>query len=689
MPRTGKIRIGGQTLTVNQAGRCPNINPLTVGSTPVSGQLSGTDCQSSSGGLADYYSFSGIAGQQIAINLNSTAFIPRLILYDPRGVREEYDDNFGGGSSASIPINGGFHTLWMTGTYTIAVTSSGGTGAYALRLRGAEGACTTIAPIEIAQSVTGQLSTTDCRLSIDNSFVDFYSFSGTAGQQIAINLNSSAFNAFLLLYDPDGNLIASDDNGGGGTNARIPAGSGFFTLPATGTYLVGANSFAAGQTGAYTLWLSSNCQGIATNPTDKVVCAGSNVSFTAAVSGPFTGVRWEESPPGCVRRFIDITGNPTATTTTLTLTGVTTARNGSRYRAVFTGMCGTATSAVATLTVNAATGIASQPSSQTVCAGAATSFSVTASGTGPFTYQWRKNGANIAGATGSSYSIASVTAANAGSYSVVVTGACGSATSNAATLTVNTPPNITTQPANQTVAAGGGVSFTAAAGGNPVPTVQWQVSTNSGVSFSNITGATSATLMLTNVNAALNGNRYRAVFTNSCNSATTTAATLTVTCPAITLSPTNPTLPAGRAGDQYSQTFTATGGTAPYVFSVSAGLLPPGLSLSSGGVFSGAPTGFGTFNFTIKATDVNDCMGARAYTLVINPPCPAITVNPSSLPNGAVGVGYNQTVSATGGTPPYTFTIISGGLPAGLTLSPAGVISGTPSSGGTFGFTIK
>ncbi|MGH9844572.1 MAG: Ig domain-containing protein, partial [Blastocatellia bacterium] len=160
-------------------------------------------------------------------------------------------------------------------------------------------------------------------------------------------------------------------------------------------------------------------------------------------------------------------------------------------------------------------------------------------------------------------------------------------------------------------------------------------------------------------------------------------------CPTITVSPSDPNLPPGRAGDSYSQTFTGSGGTSPYSFTISAGLLPGGLTLSSAGVLSGTPTAFGTFNFTVKATDSNGCMGTRAYTLVINPPCPAITVNPSSLPNGVVGVGYNQTVSATGGTPPYTFTIISGGLPAGLTLSPAGVISGTPSSGGTFGFTIK
>ncbi len=157
------------------------------------------------------------------------------------------------------------------------------------------------------------------------------------------------------------------------------------------------------------------------------------------------------------------------------------------------------------------------------------------------------------------------------------------------------------------------------------------------------------------------------------------------TCPTITVNPTNPALSAGTAGQPYSQTFTATGGTAPYGFTMSAGTLPPGLSLSSGGVLSGTPTGFGTFTFTVKAADTNGCMGDRQYTLPI---CPIITVNPATLPNGTVGMPYNQTLTATGGAAPYSFAVTAGALPPGLSLSSAGQLSGTPSTGGTFNFTV-
>jgi hypothetical protein len=165
--------------------------------------------------------------------------------------------------------------------------------------------------------------------------------------------------------------------------------------------------------------------------------------------------------------------------------------------------------------------------------------------------------------------------------------------------------------------------------------------------------------------------------------------TQSAACPAITVNPINPTLPAGRAGEPYSQTFTQTGGNGAVSFTVSAGALPNGLSLSSAGALTGAPTVFGAFNFTVRATDANACTGERAYTLLINPPCPVVTVNPTSLPNGDVGVAYARTITASGGTAPYVFTVSAGGLPNGLSLSPGGTLSGTPSFGGTFGFTIK
>jgi large repetitive protein len=238
-------------------------------------------------------------------------------------------------------------------------------------------------------------------------------------------------------------------------------------------------------------------------------------------------------------------------------------------------------------------------------------------------------------------------------------------------LALNTPVSITTQPTNQTAAAGGVASFTAAASGSPTPSVQWQVSTDGGINFSNLPGATNATLILTNISAVLNGNRYRAAYTNSCNTVTTNAAMLIVTCTTITLNPA--TLQNGQLNQPYGQTLTASGGTAPYTFTVSAGALPSNVTLSSSGLLAGTPTGSGIFNFTVKATDTNGCMGTQSHTLSIaTSGCQTITVNPTSLPASTTFTFYSQTISASGGTAPYTFTISAGALPAGMTLASNG-----------------
>ena len=164
-------------------------------------------------------------------------------------------------------------------------------------------------------------------------------------------------------------------------------------------------------------------------------------------------------------------------------------------------------------------------------------------------------------------------------------------------------------------------------------------------------------------------------------------------CPVITVNPA--TLPPGVIGTPYSQTVSATGGTAPYTFALTSGTLPPGLTLNTTtGVISGTPTTSGQYTFTITATDANSCPGSRTYSIVIPvvPGCPFITVSPATLPTPVLGVPYNQTITASGGTPPYTFTVSSGALPPGLNLNPTSgttaVISGTPTTAGTFNFTI-
>jgi len=101
-----------------------------------------------------------------------------------------------------------------------------------------------------------------------------------------------------------------------------------------------------------------------------------------------------------------------------------------------------------------------------VTAGANVTFTVAATGTPTPTYQWRKNGANLSGATSASLMLTNVGIADAGSYDAIATNAAGSATSTAATLIVQTLPAITTQPQSQTVVAGSNVTFTVTATGH-------------------------------------------------------------------------------------------------------------------------------------------------------------------------------------------------------------------------------
>ncbi len=161
--------------------------------------------------------------------------------------------------------------------------------------------------------------------------------------------------------------------------------------------------------------------------------------------------------------------------------------------------------------------------------------------------------------------------------------------------------------------------------------------------------------------------------------------TIDVPAPTITIAP--ETLPNGSVGTSYSQTATASGGVAAYGYVVTAGALPPGLTLSAGGVIAGTPTAGGTYNFTLTATDANAQTGSRAYSLTIG--AAVVTLPPTTLAGGQVGFAYNATLNpATGGTAPYSYAVTTGALPDGLTLSAGGALSGTPTAFGTFNFGV-
>ena len=147
------------------------------------------------------------------------------------------------------------------------------------------------------------------------------------------------------------------------------------------------------------------------------------------------------------------------------------------------------------------------------------------------------------------------------------------------------------------------------------------------------------------------------------------------------------TLPAARLGQPYSQSINVSGGQAPLNFTLTGGILPAGLTLSSSGILSGTPTNAGTYQFGIRVTDATQFSVTANYTFTVsgNPP----TLSTATLPVAFANQAFTTTFTATGGTPPYTFQTTTGILPTGLALNPNGALSGTPTQTGTFTFTVR
>lgn len=242
-----------------------------------------------------------------------------------------------------------------------------------------------------------------------------------------------------------------------------------------------------------------------------------------------------------------------------------------------------------------------------------------------------------------------------------------------------------------TLTTASGSSVTVINGGSSCNRVFWQVGSSAtigtGTSFAGDILALTSITLTTGANTSGRALARNGAVTLDTNNVNTCPG---VVCPVITVNPA--TLPNGTAGTPYSVFVSASGGTAPHTFSVSSGALPTGLSLNAvTGEISGIPGTAGTFNFTITATDAVGCSGTRPYAIIIaGAGCPPITLNPSTLPPGAVSNPYSQLITATGGTAPHTFSVASGALPPGLALNPVtGLLSGVPLQVGLFSFTIR
>ncbi|MDJ0840888.1 MAG: immunoglobulin domain-containing protein [Acidobacteriota bacterium] len=269
-----------------------------------------------------------------------------------------------------------------------------------------------------------------------------------------------------------------------------------------------SNSCDSVTSSAATLSLKTQTQIIA-QPEAVSACASDQVIFnvTASGSGSLT-YQW--------RRNGVALGAPNSDQ--LVLNNIQAGDVG-EYDVVVTGACGSVTSSVAALTLNADTVVTQQPVGASKCTGTSWTFEVAASGSA-LTYQWQKNGVNINGATNSTYILNNIVSANAGSYTCVVTGPCGSVSSNSASLVVTPGFSITSQPESTAICSGDDASFSVAVDGSGI-SYQWHLNGKP------VSGATSATYT---VNAAGPGNQgnYQCLITATCGSTWSSSATLTV-----------------------------------------------------------------------------------------------------------------------------------------------------------------
>ena len=414
---------------------------------------------------------------------------------------------------------------------------------------------------------------------------------------------------------------------------------------------------------------------IATQPASVGVNSGGNATFAVVATGePAPTYQWKKGGA-------DI---PNATTASLALNSVTSG-DADSYTVVVTNPISNVTSNAAVLTVYVVPAITTQPVAQLVVAGQSATFAVVATGTPEPKYQWKKDGANLAGATTATLTLNSLTVADSGTLTVEVTNAAagglgGTVTSAGALLTVNPVAPVFISTPGSAATAIQGLSFLyGPVLINATPAIFTATGLPPGLGVNAASGNISGVpLVIGTLPASFT------VVLKAENAAGSDTRTLT-----LTVNPTPPQITSaaaasGQVGTAFAYAIAAE--NSPTSFGATG--LPPLLTVNPGtGAISGNPTQAGTFSATISATNAGGT-SSQSLTLTISPAPSAPVFSGNASPGGTQGVLFSFTPTFSG--TPTGYAISAGTLPGGLTLNPStGAITGTPTAVGEFTFTLQ
>ncbi len=647
------------TLTVNSASNggsvsggasvCTGTNSTTLSLSGYTGSI--VRWQSSTNNWSSSTNISNTTNSLLVTNLSTTTRY-RAVVQNGSCASDNSNDDVITINAASVggSVTGG--TTVCAGTNSTTLTLSGYTGSI-VRWQSSTNnwsTSTNITNTTTTLTATNLTATTKFRAVVQSGVcstansaeatidVDPASVGGsvTGGQTVCSGTNSTS----LTLSGYTGSIVrwqSSTNNWSSSTNISNT------TTTLTATNLTATTKFRAVIQNGVCSTANSADATITVDPVSvggsvsggQTVCSGTN-STTLTLSGHTGNVQyWQYSTDNWVT-----TTQVANTTTTLIASNLTATR---KYRAIVqSGVCGSATSSDATVTVTTSqANITNQPQATSACVGAGASFSVQATGSG-ITYQWQmktaagswgnlSNSTPYSGVTTSTLSISAVTLVMDGNLFRCETSSPCILLTNSAALTINTAPN-TGNPSDATVCSTSNTSFTVSATGSGL-TYKWQLSTNNGTNWNNISdagvysGSTTATLSITGATSGMNGYDYRCVVSGSCSPAdVSSSANLTVTAlPNISANTGDKTV---CQGDGTTFGVTASGAGISYRWQLNNG--SGFVNISSGGVYTNYTTATLTLSSTTLAMDGID------YRCVVSGTC-----SPS-----ATSVSLNLTVNA-------------------------------------------